>query len=97
MGVPWPLGLHGELDVPQRSRERSDDAPRMRAPAPALASARAFVGGRKGLEGLEGWGLLATVELAVVVKTNLGSHFGDWVNSPPILGHCLVVGVGTGY
>ncbi|CAK9073992.1 unnamed protein product, partial [Durusdinium trenchii] len=25
LGVPWPLRLHGELDVLERSRERSDD------------------------------------------------------------------------
>ena len=27
LGVPWPLRLRGELDVLERSRERSDDVP----------------------------------------------------------------------
>ena len=33
------------------------------------------------------------LSVRVWVKTVLGSHFGDWVNSPPILGPILVVGL----
>ena len=33
-------------------------------------------------------------QMAVGVKTVLGSHFGWWVNSPPTLVGILVVGLG---